>query len=309
MHAFVRMSLGPALLLASCDADPAPGWWAVDRGAGALVQLDAALVEEGRLELPGVELALASDRRLWLAAPGPPGELLVLEGGAARTLRRWPGAILALAPAPGQDVFVLLGPPPPEGRTQVWRVSRCGRETLLAAYPDARALAAERGSLVVGCAGGQLVELDAGGALRHWTHVPGGVQALVPGPEPGSWWVLTGGAQPRIERRGAGLALAGGFLAGSGELSLAAAGREARVWLVQGGALRRHGPDGALELALDLPAGPWSVAWATAERVLLRAPGAVLEVRARGGSVRIVQTQGGFAALSALVPGARAADP
>ncbi|HEX6882917.1 MAG TPA: hypothetical protein VF530_06020 [Planctomycetota bacterium] len=304
----MRASL-PVLLLAAalatgwlgaCGAAPGSGWWAVDRGAGCVLRLDAELIVRERMSLPGVERALTHAGRTWLATGGERGELFTLEPRAPRHLWSAPGAILALAPAAGEGLLVL------EGRAgaarRLWSVAPDGAALLLGAFPDAHVLASDGAAVLVGGLGGRLVELGAGGAQRAQEHVPGGVRALAPGPRRGTWWLLAGGPAPRLELRGAGLALVRGVLAGAAGSALATDPERAQVWLVAGDALWRHGLEGEAEAVLVLAQGPWSAAAATAEGVLLLAPGALLEVRARGASARVLRAQGGFAALSALVP-------
>jgi len=284
----------------ACGAAPDPAWWAVDRGAGCVLSLDAELIVRARVSLPGVERALTHAGRTWLATEGEGGELFALERGAPRLLWSATGSILALAPAAGEGLLVLEGRA--KGPRLLWTLARDGGALLLGAFPDAQVLASDGGAVLVGGPGGRLVELGPSGALRAEAEVPGGVRVLTPGPERGTWWLLAGGAAPRLELRGAGLRLLRGVLASAAGVALAADPERARVWLVAGDELWRHGLESDDEPVLVLAQGPWSAAAATAEGVLLMAPGALLEVRARGGSARVLRAQGGFASLSALVP-------
>lgn len=284
--------------LAACGAESAAEWWAVDRGAGCVLRLDAELIVRERLGLPGVELALTHAGRTWLATGGGAGELLLLEPGAPRRVWSAEGSILALAPAAEGRTLVLEGRA--EAVQRLWRVAGDGGALLLGAFPDAHVLASDGAAVLVGGLDGRLVELGAGGAVRAETRVPGGVRALARGPQRRTWWVLGGGPAPRLELRGAELALLRGVLTDAA--TLAADPAHAQVWLVAGDVLWRHGLEEAPEPVLVLAQGPWSAVAATAEGVLLGTPGALLEVRVRGGSARVLRVQGGFAALAALVP-------
>lgn len=289
------------LLLGGCGGAPRPNLVAVDRGAGGVVFLDRELIPRHRIALPRPRLSLRSGATMWLAAEGERGALFVLEGNVPRPFDCGEpplGVVLALAPGPAAGVFVLAR----EGHEAacVWRLGAEGGRRLLGTYPDAVALAASAGELLVGCAGGELMRLGLDGALRTQASVPGGVRALAAGPSPGTWWVERGGEPPALELRDARLEVTYNLVAGDGPLSFAPLAGSERVWLVSGDVLRRYGPAGRRELELVLPEGPWNAALATPRGVLLCARGAVLEVRASGCAARVVRTQGGFVEVTTL---------
>lgn len=273
----------------------------VDQAAGELLILDGELCERARIGLPGVRHALIAGDGLWLAPGWPLRGIARLAKGridypfAGRAAL---GEVLALVSIDLGAIIVLARE---QGESVLWREAR-ERRQLLGAYPGASALAARGNELLVGSAGGRLVRLRGDGAMRCEAWVEGGVEALAPGPAPGSWWVLTGGGRAALELRDDELELRHGTVVGPGPVSFQPVEGEERAWLVAGVTMLRLGPHGRHEVELALPAGSWRVATARPKSALLFARGAVLEVRERGGEASLTRSQGGFQALSALVP-------
>jgi len=297
-------------VLLSCGETRVPAYWVADRAAGEVLALDAELCVLERIPVPAPRLLATDPGGSWVAsalhgAVSPPERLSHIERGSGASTSSGFTALVALSPEGGGSVLALERSSSRTSTsrpcdTLLWRIGTQGTRTLLGAFPAARALASQPGALLVGCGGGELVLLRADGAVLALGQVAGEVQAVARGPRAGEWWLLDGGVERSLRLLDRELAPLWSARVAPETRRFAAVEGAERVWVAAEGRAVLHGPGGAVEVELELPAGPWQVGLATASGVLLFGPGAVLELEVRHGLARVRRTQGGFRDLAAL---------
>jgi hypothetical protein len=308
-----RRTCALVLVLGACGEARAPLYRVADRAAGAVLGLDAELCVVERLALVEPRLLAAAPDGLWAAcatrAGAPAPQRLARVERRTGVVTTSDGAALVALCTDGRGSALVLehdaarnGGSSGAGDTLLWRVAADHGRTLLGAFPSARALAAQPGAVLVGCAGGELVLLRADGAVLALARGWGPVHALARGPRAGTWWSLEGDEERTLRLLERDLAPIRSARVAPGTSRFAAVERAERVWIAAGGRVSRLGPEGADEVGLELPPGPWEVALATGSGVLLQGPGALLEVEVLHGVARVRRAQGGFALLAALVP-------
>jgi hypothetical protein len=290
--------------LGACLRVDEPSHWAIDRGVEAVLALDPEQCVLARHPVRSPRMLTVARGALWVASASSrsariPDQLRALVPpagfGAASSFE----GILGLCADETGAALVLESAGP--GETRLWRVGLELRRTLLGSIPWARALAAQAGEVLVGCADGALWRLRSDGTVVECTTGSGPVLELARGPRSGEWWMLSGSVEACVTLLGRGLVPSWSAGTGLAARRLAAVEGEPRAWVAAGSRARRYGPGGALEVELELAGGPWEAAWASDDRgVLLLAPGALLEVGERGGRARALRAQGGFGRLVAV---------
>lgn len=299
-----------SLVLGACGESRAPACWVADRAAGEVCALDAELLVLARFPVPAPGLLVADPAGLWVASAlhrgaSPPGRLIRLGPSSGAAVSSDFAQLVGLSAEREGSALVLERSPGGASTsgpcdTFLWRVGAGGERTLLGAFPSARALAAQPGAILVGCGGGELVLMRADGAVLVLGREPGAVLALARGPRAGEWWSLVGGAERSLRLLDRELAPLWSARVPPETSRFAAVQGAERVWIAAEGQALLLGPGGAIEVALELPAGPWQVAVAGTSGVLLFGPGAVLEVELQHGLARVRRTQGGFRDLAGL---------
>lgn len=280
---------------------------ATDRDAGAVVVLDADLIEVRRFNVPyALEVELRADGRLWVVAAsalGPlgPHTLLTLEPSGAVAAQTPIGPLLDLACLDGGAALLVVLRP--DGQREAVVHPASGQPLILGAGAAWASIAGQSNQVLVAGHDGRLSSYVVGAAtgLAAQRQFGGVIADVAPGPQRGTWYVLDVGGSPsqrRLAALDAQLATVWSAPLGCGALHLCVSPDRQRVWLADGAAgfARRFGPHGALELA-----------WATlpvtgCERGVVRADGSVV-FAAPGALVRlapdgsVLPGQGGFTFL------------
>lgn len=290
-------------MLAACGPAREAEFHLLDSGAGALLALDARGIVLRREPWPGARLLAADGEALWIAGDAAHGgrlERRVLDApedppASALSFR----APLALAPGPQGDLYLLDGSTGANER--LWRVEPWMTTRFLGEFADASVLTWDGSSLLLGTRTGQLLRLRRDGAVLDTLELGAPLVALQAAPEESGLFVLLGGPTPRLVRLERALEPSW-----SAALTLpceALAVADGRAWLVEGERLLRFDASGGRELELALPVrgGPWHAALARGSRAWLRGRGAWLEIESAGTRAWIARSQGGFGALSAAV--------
>lgn len=270
-----------------------PHLWVADRDAGVLVGYDRDLLEVLRIaQDQPVELAVRSDRGLWVVSAGVGGATgphvlrrLAADGklGCEVALE----AVLDLETLEGGDALVVELRP--GGVRRVLRVAEDGGLTTVETSLDAFCVAGRRGQVLVGGDSGELrLHGPAPTDLRQRSF-GGLIGDLAPGPEDGSWWLLDCQGGPNahrvalLERE---LASRWQVSAGVNALHLAEVPGSEQIWLcdASGAFARRFGPGGVRELPyVPLPlVGADRGAARSDGSVLFTAPGALVHLDAKG---------------------------
>jgi len=266
--------------------------WAADRDANFVYGLDEELILATRVPLVSpLELARGRDGRVFVLRERGVLDVLDSSGIVLRELEV--GTILDLD-ASGESALLVqpsaaLCIGPDFGRT------------LLASSPGLRCIAGSLDSAIVGTDAGRIerLALDGSGALAS-VLVGGAIVDLAPAAEPGGVFALDGAGR-RLLCLGRGLEVRWEIALPISALHLGVVPGEERVWLVDTDSPRvqRYGPGGVLELdrgGLPLAGLDRALPW-TGGAVLLGAPGAILQLDARG---HLAPGQGGFNFLAAL---------
>lgn len=280
---------------------------ATDRDAGAVVVLDADLIELRRFNVPyALEVELRADGRLWVVAAsalGPlgPHTLLTLEPSGAVAAQTPIGPLLDLACLDGGAALLVVLRP--DGQRDAVLHPTSGQTLQLGVGAAWASIAGQSNHVLVAGHDGSLASYSVGAAtgLAAQRQFGGVIADVAPGPQRGTWYVLDVGGSPNQRRLAvldAQLATLWSAPLGCGALHLCVSPDRQRVWLADGAAgfARRFGPNGALELA-----------WATlpvlgCERGVVRAdgsavfagPGALVRLASDGS---VLPGQGGFTFL------------
>jgi hypothetical protein len=290
--------------LSSAGSEPGPiAYWLTDRDANLVIGLDENLIEVRELELPSPLRAQARDLGGAWIAHTPQGtplspQVLVELGPEGVALSSTPvQALLDLSTLDGGDALAVeLGS---DGSQRVLQVRGGTLPLVLARLPGVTCVAGARWRVLIGTSVGDLQLLPAAGAIgigSKRVHLGGSLVDVAAASD--GWWALdaAGGAGgSRLIRLDAELSLRWEVRCGVAALSLIPDVRRDRVWLadVNEPSLRRFGPGGELELALDaLPTAGLDRGLAMSNGgALLVAPGALLRIDDRG---RLSPGQGGF---------------
>lgn len=302
-----RLALWFVLLTCACREARPIRYWVADRAAEEVVALDEELCVLERLPVAAPALVSADRHGLWVAAGR--GLVRIDRPGGVASASDF-GLLVALVSDNEGCAFVLARqddprPERPAGDTLLWRVERDHRRTLLGAFPSAAALALQPGQLLVGLGSGDLATLRPDGAVLALGRLAGPVRALAHGPRAGEWWALAGTDGTNLQLLDRELASLWNVPCPRGASAFAPVEGEQRVWIAGEGRVLCAGRGGALEMELEVGTGPWSAVLATRRGVLLLGPGALLELEVRHGCASVRRTQGGFAALAALVRAAQ----
>jgi hypothetical protein len=266
--------------------------WAADRDANFVYGLDEELILATRVALVSpLELARARDGRLLVLRERGVLDVLDSSGTILRELEV--GTSLDLDAL--EDSALLVQP------SAALRIGPDFERTVLGSSAGLRCIAGSLDSAVVGTEEGRIerLALDGSGALAS-VLVGGAIVDLAPAAEPGGVFALDG-AGHRLLCLGPGLELRWQVALPISAMHLGVVPGEERVWLADTLSPRvlRYGPAGALELdrgALPLAGLDRALPW-IGGAVLLVAPGAILQLDARG---HLAPGQGGFNFLAAL---------
>jgi len=283
---------GGALRRAELAPRGAVALWAADRDANLVYGLDEELILAARLPLVSpLELASGPDGRLFVLRERGVLDVLDSSGTVLRELEV--GTSLDLD-AIGESALLAQ-------RSVALRIGPDFGRTVLVQEPGLRCIAGSLDSAVVGTDEGRIqrLALDGSGALAT-VFVGGAIVDLAPTAEPGGVFALDG-AGHRLLCLGPDLGLRWQVALPISAMHLGVVPGEERVWLADTAAPRvlRYGPAGALELdrgALPLAGLDRALPW-IGGAVLLIAPGAILQLDARG---HLAPGQGGFNFLAAL---------
>jgi len=268
-------------------AAPGPvALWAADRDAGRLYGLDAELILARTIPLEApLELARASDGRLFVLRE--PGLLDLLDSSGVILRELEIGACVDLESH--EDCALLVQ------QERALRIAPDLSSTDLGTSPGLRCIAGSLASVLVGTEKGRIerLALDGSGVLAS-TVAGGAIVDLAAAREPGGAFALDG-AGNRLLCLAPDLGLRWQVVLPISALHLAAVAGEERVWLADTRSPRvlRYGPGGALELdraMLPLLGLDRVLPWKDGA-VLLAAPGAILQLDARG---HPAPGQGGF---------------
>jgi hypothetical protein len=280
---------------------------ATDRDAGAVVVLDADLIEVRRFNVPyALEVELRTDGRLWVVAAsalGPlgPHTLLTLEPSGAVAAQAPIGPLLDLACLDGGAALLVLLRP--DGQRDVVLHPAAGQPVSLGVGAAWASIAGQSNTVLVAGHDGSLASYAVGAAtgLAAQRQFGGVIADVAPGPQRGTWYVLNVGGPPsqrRLAVLDAQLATLWSAPLGCGALHLCVSPDRQRVWVADGAAgfARRFGPQGALELAwATLPVMGCERGVARADgSVVFAAPGALVRLASDGS---VLPGQGGFTFL------------
>lgn len=268
-------------------AAPGPlALWAADRDAGRLYGLDADLILARTIRMAApLALARSSDGRLFvLREPG----ILDLLDSCGLVLRELDvGACLDLE-AHGDCALLVR-------QADALRIGPDLSRTLLVKSPGLRCIAGSLDSVLVGTEGGRVERLALdGGAILGSTTLGGAIVDLAADEETGGVFALDGTGN-RLLCLAPDLGLRWQVALPIAARHLGAVPGEERVWLADTLTPRvlRYGPGGELELdraSLPLLGLERALPWKSGA-VLLPAPGAILQLDARG---HLAPGQGGF---------------
>jgi len=286
---------------------PAGQLVATDRDAGAVVVLDADLIELRRFNVPyALEVELRADGRLWVVAAsalGPlgPHSLFALEPNGAVAAQTPIGPLFDLACLDGGPALLVVLRP--DGQRDALLQPVAGAPVTLGTGGAFAAIAGQSSQVLVAGHDGRLASYVVGPApgLAAQRQFGGVIADVAPGPQRGTWYVLDVGGAPNQRRLAvvdAQLATQWSAPLGCGALHLCVSPDRQRVWLADGAAgfARRFGPHGALELAwatLPVPGCERGVARADGS-VVFAAPGALVRLAPDGSAL---PGQGGFTFL------------
>ena len=308
------LACGLILTAAYCESgrgserEPTPGAAKVrvaDRDGDALVLLDAALIEVGRVALRRpVRLERAPRGNLWAAlavedSPLGAHELVLLDGAGRVLARRSGGALLDLDG--GERALVVEAED--GGATAARWVDAAGADEDLACVTDLVAAAVLEKDVLLARGTGELMLLREGiaGAHERIAQVPLGAALLDVAPAPGGWWILARDPHTQesvLARLDAALGHLWSVPTGSAARRILAAAGQERAWLSdpERGRALRFGRGGVLEVRVQLAlAGALAGEALEDGGVLLAAPGALLRLDRLGAAL---PGQGGFAYLS-----------
>lgn len=286
---------------------PPPGpvaFWAADRLAQRVIALDGELGVVRRLALDWpADVEPCADGGLWVlrSSDGSANglrRLVRLRADGSLETELTTGLVRDLDVLAGRDALLVELGASPGDPPRALRVGPEGAHHLALEVPDLACIAGSGETIALGAAG-EVLRVDASGALLARADVGRRIVDLAPGPEPGSLWALDAGPGRRLVRLDAALALLWRVEVGLEALHLAPEPGAERVWLADtaGPRARRFGAGGLLEVDREeLPLDGLDRALALAGGgALLVAPGAILRLDARGATV---PGQGGFAELA-----------
>jgi hypothetical protein len=262
--------------------------WVADRDANLVYGLDEDLILATRVPLGApLELARSSDGRLFVLREGGVLDVLDASGRILRELEVGPSLDLDAI----EDSALLVQP------SAALRIGPDFEPTVLVRGVGLRCIAGSPGSALVGTDQGRIerLALDGSGVLAS-VQVGGAIVDLASG---GAFALDAAGR--RLLCLGTDLELRWEVPLPISAQHLGAVPAEERVWLADTASPRvlRYGPAGALELdrgALPMAGLDRALPW-THGSVLLAAPGALLQLDARG---HLAPGQGGFNFLTAL---------
>ncbi len=274
-------------------ARPGPvALWAADRDANLLYGLDADLILATRVPLVApLELARARDGRLYVLREAGLLDVLDPSGAVLRELEVGPSLDLDVY----EDDALLVG------QAAALRIGPDHARTILSQAPGLRCIAGSLDSVLVGTDDGRIERLALDGSdVLASAEIGGTIVDLAPAGEPGGAFALDSAGR-RLVCLAPDLGLRWQIDLPFAAQHLGAVPGEERVWLADTGSPRvlRYGPAGVLELdrkALPLLGLDRALPW-IGGAVLLAAPGAILQLDARG---HLAPGQGGFNFLAAL---------
>lgn len=281
-------------------------FWVADRDAQEIVGLDEQLYPTWSVELPWPSaLASCRDGGLWATSAlegTPDGDHALVRlddrGDVLASIRLTPwGVPLDLSAIDGEEALLVLQG---AGPAALSIVTRDGALSTLCTEDGLRVACGRGTRVLVG---------SANGRLRLLRRLPGrartealgelGVQIrdVALGPRAGTWWVLRGGEQPRVDLVDARLVTLHSAACDLSAPGFVAVPGEQRVWLTdeRDRAVLRVDPGGSvapLRRRLPLPGVASGLAWS--EGLLLLSGGAVIRLDADG---HLQPGQGGFRAL------------
>jgi len=301
-------SVAPARAAAAAPSNSSLGQLvATDRDAGAVVVLDADLIELRRFNVPyALEVEVRADGRLWVVAAsalGPlgPHTLLTLEPSGDVAAQTPIGPLLDLACLDGGAALLVVLRP--DGQRDAVLHPTSGQALNLGAGAAWASIAGQSNHVLVAGHDGSLSSYVVGAAtgLAAQRQFGGVIADVAPGPQRGSWYVLDVGGGPNQRRLAAldsQLATLWSAPLGCGALHLCVSPDRQGVWLADGaaGLARRFGPHGALELAwATLPVAGCERGVARADgSVVFAGPGALVRLASDGS---VLPGQGGFTFL------------
>jgi len=278
--------------------------WVADRGAGALIELDEALMPCRRLSLDAPRLVLGQGDRLWALAGHAPAERRVLTWDGLRSGELRPGPSWGL---PGAEALW------PDSLGGAWGLVRGATRLLLGRLRaeeslsgvlsfSANATASTMGQrlLIADSGRDQWLVFELGGirklrALR--IGLDSDLQAATPAQD-GGWWCLVGSSDPNLERYSARLERLWSRPVGFAATQLVPQG--SAVWALGGRRLAglRFQELGRAESCLEEGLrGPVRASQAWDTGILLALSGALISFSSNG---RLESFQGGFGDLVAL---------
>jgi len=302
------LALAAALVLGCRDARR-DAYWVADRGADALLVLDDELCVLRRLPVPAPSVLAATEHAIWAACAGTrasarPDRLRRLRADGTLEAELAFVGIRDLAASGAEEVLVVDAVSERLGR--LWRVDARGRRRLLLELPQASKAATSASGDLVAWEAGELVLTQDDGAVSRWARLTGPILDLAPGPREGTWWALAGPGAADLLLLGPDLEPLWTSATMVGAAHLAPAPGEERVWVADGKNARLYGPGGRVDAERAvLTSGALQAASTTPGGALFFTTGALLELETCGSEARLVRTQGGFSALSALVPAPR----
>jgi len=300
-------------------------YWIADRDADRVLGLDAELIPALPLTVSAPVLAAPrAGGGLWVASAidgSPLGDhrLIALDRDGHRLAEGRFGPLLDLDSDRAVGVIALEVDRGGGGR-RIWNMRSSGSIRTVGHVAGAVCVATGWGQVLVGTASGRLVlyELghqrpsprgrtgthDGGGTLLQSVSAGGSMGDLARGPRWGTWWALDTGGGNAVLLLDHGLRVLWRSDTGLAALHLSPVPGQELVWVadVNGPLIRRIGPPGVP--AIDVR----SIAVSGFDRgcalpgggLVFTSPGAVLQIDRMG---ELLQTQGGFNFLVAVVPG------